>query len=89
MDLDELQKHQQTEIEECKDRLRDRLDHVASGVYGGLLEGEKLQEHQNSRLEAYLEGYADALAWAGDHVDRIDNIAIYVDSGSEDGDRNA
>ena len=71
-------KYQQTEIDGRKEEIGTRLEHIASTVHGGLLEGEKLQEHQNSRIEAYLEGYADALEYAAGRVERIDNLAKYA-----------
>ena len=80
--------YQQNEIDGAKENIEDRLEHVAGRVYDGLLDGEKLNEHQNSRLEAYLEGYADGLDYAHDQVERIDNLVKYVDQDGE-GDRDA
>lgn len=70
--------YQQNEIDNALDSIRTRFDHVASGVHRGILEGTRIQEHQNSRLEAYLEGYTDALEWAGEEVKQIDNLAGYA-----------
>jgi hypothetical protein len=71
-------KYQQSEIDETKEEIGTRLEHIASTYHDGLLEGEKLQEHQNSRIEAYVEGYADALEYAAGRVERIDNLAKYA-----------
>jgi len=71
-------KYQQTEIDETKEELETRLEHIASTVHDGLLNGEKVHEHQNSRIEAYLEGYADATKYACGRVERIDNLAKYA-----------
>jgi len=71
-------KYQQTEIDGTTEEIGTRLEHIASTVHDGLLEGKKLQEHQNSRTEAYLEGYADALEYAAGRVERIDNLAKYA-----------
>jgi len=70
--------YQQTEIDEAKEEIGTRLEHIASTVADGLLDGEEIQEHQNSRIEAYLEGYADALEYAAGRVERINNLAKYA-----------
>jgi hypothetical protein len=71
-------KYQQTEIDEAKDEIGTRLEHIAATYHDGLLEGEKFQGLQNSRIEAYLKGYADALEYAAGRVERIDNLAKYA-----------
>lgn len=80
MQPDEVEEYQQTEIDEAKDAVTERLQHVTGPWGHGLLDGERLNEHQNDRAEAYLEGYADALDFAEHRIDAIDNLVRYVDA---------
>lgn len=74
--------YQQNEIDGALDNIDDRLDHVTGDVGKGLLDGVKLRERQNDRLQAYLEGYADALNYSGRQVETIKNLADHaVDAG--------
>lgn len=70
--------YQQTEIEGALDAIDGRLEHVTGDIGKGLLDGVKLREHQNDRLQAYLEGYADALNYAGGQVEDVSNLAEYA-----------
>jgi hypothetical protein len=78
--------YQQNEIDEAYDDINDRLNHLSGRVQDGMLDGELLNEHQNKRLQAYMEGYADALQYAQRRVERIENLAQYAqeDTPSDD-----
>lgn len=78
MELEETIDYQQTEIDTAKANIEDRLEHISGRVRFGILQADKLQEHQNQRVEAYLEGYADALAYAAREVDQIQNIVEHL-----------
>lgn len=87
METDEIEEYQQNEIDSVHDDLKTRRRHI-SGLPGhGLLDGDRMRKPQNDRAEAYLEGYADALAFAADQVVGIENMARYLpedDEGGED-----
>lgn len=78
--------YQQNEIDGAKDDIGDRIQHIASRAGHGILEGEFIQEHQNDRAEAYLEGYADALEYAATRVEKIDNLVKYAESAATEDD---
>lgn len=78
MSPDELVEFQQNEIDSAEEAIGERIKHVAGTVDHGLLEGSLLQEHQNDRAEAYLEGYADALEFAAREVECIQNLVGHV-----------
>lgn len=77
--------YQQNEIDGAHDQIKDRMAHVAGTVDNGILTSTHVQEHQNDRLEAYLEGYSDALEFAAKEVGQIDNLVKYAESAAEDG----
>ena len=70
--------YQQTEIDEATEEIEDRLRHISGRVQDGILDGDMVNEHQNKRLKAYLEGYADALQYSKRRVERIDNLVEYA-----------
>jgi len=70
--------YQQNEIDTAAEAVGDRLEAVASDYNHGLLSGAYIQERQNERLEAYLEGYTDALEYASQEIDGIDNLVQYA-----------
>lgn len=69
---------QQNEIDNAEGALESRLEHITGPWGSGLLDGEFISEHQNARSEAYLEGYADALAHAIDEVGDIQNLVYHA-----------
>jgi len=75
--------YQDTEIDEAQEEIENRLRHINGRVQDGMLDGEMLNEHQNKRLQAYMEGYADALQYAKRRVERIDNLVKYAKSMAE------
>jgi len=77
--IDDWIEYQDNEIAEAQEDIEDRLQHLTGRVRDGMLGGECLQEHENSRLEAYLQGYADALQYASGRVERIDNLVKYAE----------
>lgn len=78
MHVDEVTEYQQNEIDGALDAIQGRLDHISTQRGPGLLNGVKLREHQNDRLEAFLEGYCDALNFAASEVENISNLVKYV-----------
>lgn len=78
MEPDEMQEYQENEIDTALSNVNDRMEHLSGRVSRGILNGELIQEHQNRRLEAYLEGYADALEFAAHEIDSIQNMAKYL-----------
>lgn len=78
--------YQQNEIDGAHERIKDRMAHVSGAVENGILTATHVQEHQNDRLEAYLQGYSDALEFAASEVSRIENLVKYAESATQDGD---
>lgn len=79
--LEDWIEYQDNEIQGAKENLQDRLNHIQSdAVVSGVLDGENIQGHGNERLEAYLEGYVDALGYSVECVERIDNLVKYVEN---------
>lgn len=77
--------YQDNEIDGAKDAIGERIKHLAGTVDNGILQGTLIDERQNTRLKAYLEGYTDALEYAASEVDHIDNLAKYAyESGKRD-----
>lgn len=70
--------HQQNEIDGAEAALETRLEHITGPWGSGLLDGEFIGQHQSARAEAYLEGYADALAYAIDEVGDIQNLVKHA-----------
>ena len=70
--------YQQTEIDEAAEAIGTRAAAVASDYSHGLLSGEFLADRENARLEAYLQGYADALEYASTEINDIDNLVQYA-----------
>lgn len=83
--LEEQITYQRNEIEKAKEQIGQRQIHISSATNGILL-GDELSNHENQRLQAYLQGYADALEFASAQVDSINNLAKYA---FEAGDRAA
>ena len=79
-DGDEMdyEQHQQNEIDGAKADIEDRRDHLGDYRQNGLLDGDFVNDRENERLKAYLQGYADALDFAAERVGRIDNLARYA-----------
>jgi len=77
-DPSEWIEYQQNEIDGAKEAIIDRRAAVSDKVEHGLLEGSFITEHDNTKLKAYLEGYSDALEFAANEVDRIENLAKYA-----------
>lgn len=75
----EVSEYQQNALDEAAEAIGERRRHL-DGTFGpqGVLDGEKIREHQNDRAEAYLEGYVDALQFAGRQVDGIQNVVKYL-----------
>lgn len=72
------EQYQQNEIDGAKADIEGRRDHLGDYRQNGLLDGEFVNQHDNSQFKAYLQGYADALDFAAERVDRIDNLAEYA-----------
>lgn len=79
--------YQQNEIDGAKEEISDRMEHLTGRVSHGILEGEFIQENQNERAEAYLEGYGDALEYAVTRVEKIDNLVKYAESATKEGEQ--
>jgi len=81
---------QQTEIDSALEDIGDRRTQLTGRLQDGILDGDALQNHGNERLEAYLQGYADALGFAAGRVESIDNVVKYavehINSDASDGD---
>jgi rubrerythrin len=77
-DAAEFIEHQQTEIDNAAEDIKTRLDVLRGRVRDGMLDGECLNSHENQQFRSYLEGYADALAFAKGRVERIDNLVKYA-----------
>lgn len=71
--------YQQNEIDEAKEDIEDRRDHLTDYRGDGLLDGEFANERDNKQIKKYLEGYADALDYAAERVEYIDNLVRYVE----------
>jgi len=70
--------YQQNEIDGAKNNIQQRQRHVSGEVGYGILSSSIVNDHQHSQTKAYLEGYADALEFALNEVERIDNLAKYA-----------
>jgi hypothetical protein len=78
LDAEEWIDIQQKEIDNAAEDLSDRRGHITGRVRDGLLDGDGVKHHENKRIEAYLQGYADALEFASRRVGRIDNRVKYA-----------
>ena len=72
--------YQQNEIDKAKSDIEDRRDHLGDYRQDGLLDGEFVNYRDNEHLKHYLQGYADALDFAAERVEYIDNLVKYVEN---------
>jgi hypothetical protein len=77
------QEYQQTEIDEAKEEIEDRIEHIGGRVQQGILDGVMLDQPHNDRFQAYLEGYIDALRYSKSRVERIRNLVKYAESAAD------
>jgi len=81
--------YQQNEIDKAKDDIEDRRDHLGDYRQDGLLDGQFVNSTGNQELKMYLEGYADALDFAAERVEYIDNLVKYVESAVTESEKEA
>ena len=81
------EEYQQNEIDAVWCEVKERWQHIENNYQqNGILDGEFVGGHHNERLESYLQGYADALYFAAEEIERIDNLAVYAyEAGAEYG----
>ena len=78
--IDDWIEYQQNEIDKAQSDIEDRRNHLGDYRQDGLLDGDFANHRDNEHLKHYLQGYADALDFAAERVEYIDNLVKYVDN---------